>query len=192
MTLPVAAPRAVNDVLRSASRAYNCAVYGYEVLANAGIDEERCAGMVTAIVFGRAVLPNLDALSGIVDDYEDWAGPVLAVHDVDPLTRFFADLPEDALHNGTILDTKTTIAWNVSLSPDDGPMTVDPADPGPDAVITFNFLNPPKQHLGDKLDTNDVAELVAIYLGWIRQDVLDPVLAQFAEGEWGEAIRAGD
>ena len=191
MTLPVPAPRSANDVLRSASRAYNCAVYGYEVLANASIDEERCTGMVTAILFGRAVLPSLDALSGIVDDYEEWVGPVLEVHDADPLTRFFADMPESTLQNGTVFDTKTTIAWNVALSPDDSPMTVDPADPGPDAVITFDFLNPPKMHLDEPLDSSGVTELVAAYLGWIRQDVLDPVLAQFAEGEWGEAIRAG-
>lgn len=184
--------RTVNDVLRAASRAYNCAVYGYEILANATIDEERCAGMFTAIAFGRAVLPNLAALGALVPDFEDWSGPVLAVHDSDALTQFFANLPEAALHNGTVLDTRTRIAWNVDLSPDDSPRTIDPADPGPDASITFDFVNPPREHLGEALETSDVAELVAIYLGWIRQDVVDPALARFAEGEWGQAIQAAE
>lgn len=185
-----AATCTVNDVLRAASRAYNCAVYGYEILANATIDEQRCAGLVTAVLFGRAVLPSLDAMSTIVTAYDEWVAPIIEVHDSDPLTCFFRDLPEESLHNGTIMDTKTTISWNVAMSPDDGPRTFDPADPGPDAIVTFDFIDPPAEHLGDPLDTSDVTELLAVYLGWIRQDLLDPVLIRFAEGEWGDGIRA--
>lgn len=180
----------INEVLRAASRSYDCAMFGYETLAAARHVEDRNVGLITSVVFGRAVLPTLDGLRALSSAYESFAAPLHHVRCTDGLVGFVERLRTYSFVRGSIAGTSTTIASPVQLAPTCTPVTVDPETPLPGAVVSFVFDDPPRAHLGKPLETNDVGALVETYLAWVWWDVLRPALCAFAEGAWGRRIRA--